>query len=197
MLKIGKIINEPTMVVESGTILPPKYVISEVLDLNNYIDITSNNTYIDIAIHEYDYLYVRNLIKTRTATLGFNNLSLEEQEVASKHFCVSKENRDLVHTEDEQKDNWTILISETQKNRLVRWVKAKSYISYKLAPLDSSDLAIETEILSSKFVEYGIESMSLSGVQGLYDWLETTYTGKTYYDVNDKDTIIRILKTGK
>ena len=58
MLKIGKIINEPTMVVESGTILPPKYVISEVLDLNNYINasnisLTDQRMYFVAGQNEY------------------------------------------------------------------------------------------------------------------------------------------------
>ncbi len=198
MLKIGKIINEPTMIVESGTYVTPYYIVTEELDTTLYVDITSNVNWMNIVLNSYgyDYLYCRLQVKIRTATLGFDNLNDDDKKCASKHFVVSKENRNLVHSEIEQKRNWDTLINITKKNRLERWVNAKSYISYILSPIDSTDLALNTETLSKNYVEYGIESLATHGVNGLYDWLNSTYTEKTYYNEIHKEKIISILSTG-
>lgn len=196
MLKIGKIKNVPTTLAESGDFSVPHYVIAEDLDLNIYNDITSNNNWIDLGKSFYDYLECRNQIKIRTATIGIDKLSVEEIKCASQYFCIAKANRDLVHTESEQKIFWEQLISQTQKTRLDRWVIAKSYISYILSPAYSTDLALSTETLSKNFVEYGIESLAVHGVNGLFDWLNTTYTSKPYYNQIHRDNILSILIKG-
>lgn len=196
MLKIGKIKNIPTTLAESGDFSTPFYIIAEDLDLNIYTDITSNNNWIDLGRGFYDYLECRNQIKIRTASIGIDKLSVEEIKCASQYFCTSKANRDSVHTESEQKVFWEQLITQTQKTRLDRWVSAKSYISYILSPAYSTDLALSTEILSKNFVEYGIESLATHGVSGLFDWLNTTYTEKVYYNVEHKNNILLILTKG-
>jgi hypothetical protein len=195
-MKIGKIINEPTMLVEAGQTSIAYYVIADTLDTNLYYDITSNMSWITIGRGFYDYLACRKQIMIRTATLGFDNLSLDEQKAASEHFAVGKASRDLVHSEAEQLVNWNIFVVESQRIRQERWVKAKGYISYQLAPVDSTDLALNTETLSKNFVEYGIEALAIDGVSGLYDWLTDVYPGKTYYNSTHKDNIMSILTTG-
>jgi hypothetical protein len=198
ILKIGELINKPNRVLNVGETSLPFYVFGENIDENLYEDITSNENWMSIGLHEYDYLFCRQQVRLRGEILDYNDPSnIDELRCASQYFCVIKTLRDLVHSEEEQIEYWSELILKTQKTRHQRWVKAKSYISYILHPLDSSNLAIETEALSTKFIEYGIESLVLNGVLGLYDWLETTYTEKSYYNANDRDVLLRILKTGK
>lgn len=196
MLKIGKIINEPTSLAEAGSPIVEYYVISENLDLNLYNDITSNEAWMTIGISFYDYLFCRKQVMYRTAAIGFANLSLEEKKYASEHFAVSKADRDTVHTEEEQLNNWEVFVQTSQRVRLERWVKAKGYISYHLNPVDSTDMALSTETLSKNFIEYGIESLAIDGVTGIYDWLENDYLNKSYYNETYKNNILLILQTG-
>lgn len=196
MLKIGKIINEPTTLVEAGSESVQYYVIAEDLNTELYQDITSNEMWMSIGINFYDYLFCRKQIMYRTAVIGFDNLSLEEKECASKHFAVGKSSRDTVHTEQEQLSNWEVFVDKSQKIRLERWVKAKGYISFQLNPVDSTEMALSTETLSKNFVEYGIESLSIDGVTGIYDWLENDYTNRSYYNLTHKNNILSILQLG-
>lgn len=196
MLKIGKIINEPTTLAEAGVQIIPYYVISEVLDTEVYQDITSNENWMNIGISFYDYLYCRKQVMYRTAVIGFNNLNTPEKECASKNFSVGKTDRSTVHSESEQLAYWEIFVEKSQKIRLERWVKAKGYISFHLEPVDSTDLAFSTETLSKNFVEYGIESLAIDGVSGLYDWLIDVYPTKTYYNETHKNNIMSILMEG-
>jgi len=196
-LKIGKLKQEQITISNYNEITNQYYAISETLDLDLYYDITSNISWMTIGRNFYDYGFCRNEIKILTNTIGFGNLKdLEEQKCASQYFVVSKINRDLVHTELDQEKNWGNLIVETKRNREERWSKAKSYISYILQPIYSTDLALSTETLSKNFIEYGVESIIKDNVTGLFDWLNDTYPTKTYFTQLHKDKLISILSIG-
>ena len=196
MLKIGQRIQQIDVLIASDTYVDPLYVVSETLDEAEYIDITSNLAWMTIGLSFYDYLACRKQVMYRTAVIGFGNLSLEEQKVASQYFAVSKENRDLVHTEAEQMAYWNIFVVNSKNIREERWVKAKGYISYLLSPADSTDMALNTETLSKNFVEYGIESLAIDGVSGIYDWLTDVFPTKAYYNETYKNNVLSILQTG-
>ena len=196
MIQIGKLKTIQTVIVECGTYVEPQIIFTETLDTNLYEDITNNDNWMLLGLQHYDYLACRKQVMYRTAVIGFDKLDIEEQKCASKHFAVGKTDRDLVHTEAEQMANWNVFVSESQKIRLERWVKAKGYISYQLVPADSTDLALNTETLSKNFVEYGIESLAIDGVTGIYDWLTDVYPTKPYFNQTHSDNIMLILTTG-
>jgi hypothetical protein len=195
-MKIGELKNKPTMAVDFGVSVDPYYVIGDTIDTDKYNDITSNSSFMNIGVNFIDYLACRKQVMIYTATIGFDNLSLDEQKIASEHYAVGKPSRDLVHTESEQLDYWKTFVIKSQKIRQERWTMAKGYISYQLSPADSTDLALNTETLSKNFVEYGIESLAIDGVSGLYDWLNDVYPNKVYYNQTHKDNIMSILTTG-
>lgn len=201
LIRIGEIIDKPTKLNPTGL---PYYVFSGSLDTNLYQDITSNVNWMEIGLRYYDYLFCRQQVILWTATNGFNNISTEDKNIASSIFAVSKQNRDLIHSEDQQQRNWKDFIESSQKAREKRWLEAKSYISYVLNPIDSLDLGISTSTLSDEYIIYGIEDFASDGMPGLFDWLGNTsiydsgngYSGKSYWNQVHQDRILDILKNG-
>jgi hypothetical protein len=180
-LKIGKYYGEnPNL---------PTYQIKEILD-TDYLDI-SNVTHWFMLQDELgkDYLFCRNgAIGFINGTTGFSGLTQGDKEYASQNFCVSKSDRDTIYTDSEQEGFWDIFVKKSKETRGLRWENAKSFISYRLSPLDSSDLAVSTLELNQRYVEYGIESLSEDGQDGLFDWLKNEgnfinngFSQKVYY----------------
>jgi hypothetical protein len=180
-LKIGKYYGEnPNL---------PTYQIKEILD-TDYLDI-SNVTHWFMLQDELgkDYLFCRNgAIGFINGTTGFSGLTQSDKEYASQNFCVSKSDRDTIYTDSEQEGFWDIFVKKSKETRGLRWENAKAFISYRLSPLDSSDLAVSTLDLNQRYVEYGIESLSEDGQDGLFDWLKNEgnfinngFSQKVYY----------------
>jgi hypothetical protein len=205
MIKIGRRIEKQTTVATSDTVIVPYIVFSGTVNTEIYKDVTSNDSWIDIGTNHYDYLYCRNQIIIRTATIGFSGLTNDlERQVAARNFAVGSTDRLSVYTDTELKSFWSDFILKSEKTRLSRWLLAKDYISYVLPLSDSIDMAKTTNELSNEYVKYGIESLSEDGVDGLYDWVEGTgiYTGsgfstKSYWTQGHQDVIIGFLKNGK
>jgi hypothetical protein len=180
-LKIGKYYGEnPNL---------PTYQIKEILD-TDYLDI-SNVTHWFMLQDELgkDYLFCRNgAIGFINGTTGFSGLTQSDKEYASQNFCVSKSDRDTIYTDSEQEGFWDIFVKKSKETRGLRWENAKAFISYRLSPFDSSDLAVSTLDLNQRYVEYGIESLSEDGQDGLFDWLKNEgnfinngFSQKVYY----------------
>lgn len=189
-LKIGKYYGEnPNL---------PTYQIKEILD-TDYLDI-SNVTHWFMLQDELgkDYLFCRNgAIGFINGTTGFSGLTQSDKEYASQNFCVSKSDRDTIYTDSEQEGFWDIFVKKSKETRGLRWDSAKSFISYRLSPLDSSDLAVDTLLLNQKYIEFGIKSNAIDGKEGLYDWLNgeasfinNGFPNKTYYALELKNGIL-------
>lgn len=164
-LKIGKYYGEnPNL---------PTYQIKEILD-TDYLDI-SNVTHWFMLQYELgkDYLFCRNgAIGFINGTTGFSGLTQSDKEYASQNFCVSKSDRDTIYTDSEQEGFWGIFVKKSKETRGLRWENAKSFISYRLSPIDSNDLAVTTLYLNERYVEYGIKTINEGGQDGLFDWLK-------------------------
>lgn len=180
-LKIGKYYGEnPNL---------PTYQIKEILD-TDYLDI-SNVTHWFMLQDELgkDYLFCRNgAIGFINGTTGFSGLTKSDKEYAAQNFCVSKSDRDTIYTDSEQEGFWDVFVKKSKETRGLRWENAKAFISYRLSPFDSSDLAVSTLDLNQRYVEYGIESLSEDGQDGLFDWLKNEgnfinngFSQKVYY----------------
>jgi hypothetical protein len=180
-LKIGKYYGDnPNL---------PTYQIKEVLD-TNYLDITNVTHWFTLQDEiGKDYLFCRDgAIGFINGTTGFSGLTQSDKEYASQNFCVSKSDRDTIYTDSEQEGFWDIFVKKSKETRGLRWENAKAFISYRLSPLDSSDLAVSTLDLNQRYVEYGIESLSEDGQDGLFDWLKNEgnfinngFSQKVYY----------------
>ena len=131
------------------------WIINETLQ-NGYSDITSITNWNSIGFNLKDYNYVRNEINILLNQIGFNNLTLNEKIIVSRYFLVGKSDRDTVLSEEEQINSWNILVENSQDCRFKRWETAKKYISYKLLPVDSSDLAKSTSELCADYINYNI-----------------------------------------
>jgi hypothetical protein len=170
---------------------------------NGYSDITSISNWDSIGFDLKDYNYVRNEINILLNQIGFNNLSLNEKIIVSKYFLVGKTDRDTVLSEEEQVNFWNILVENSQECRFKRWEVAKKYISYKLTPINSSDLAKSTSSLCNDYINYNITTLTKDGVSGLFDYLKgegdyinNGYPSKSYWTQIDQDRIIDILENG-
>jgi hypothetical protein len=178
------------------------WVVSETLQ-NGYADISNIESWNTIGFNVKDYLYVRNQINLLLQQIGFNNLSLNEKIIVSQYFLVSKIDRDTVMSEEEQVNYWNILIENSQDCRFKRWETAKKYISYKLLPVDSSDLAKSTSELCADYINYNIITKIKDGISGLFDYLKgegdyvsNGYPIKSYWLQQDEDRLMDILENG-
>jgi hypothetical protein len=93
--------------VDFGTTIDPNYVIQTSLDSQVFDDITSLENF-DNVIGRISgtvgyYSNIRNEMSLLIDNFGgFLDLSTAEQEIVSRHFLVSKADRDTIHTSDEQ-----------------------------------------------------------------------------------------------
>jgi hypothetical protein len=151
-----------------------------------------------------DYNFIRERIQEIVFQVGFPNLSQEEKIIAAKLYLVGKSDRDIVLTEAEQVVAWDSIVENSLRCRQDRWSKAKSFISYNLTPMDSSDLAISTSELCLNYINYNITRNSTNGIDGLYDFLEGTsgysssgFPSKIYWTQSYQDRIMSYLTKGK
>lgn len=192
-LKIGKYYGEnPNL---------PTYQTKEILD-TDYLDISNVTHWFMLQDELYkDYLFCRNgAIGFINGTTGFSDLTQSDKEYAAQNFCVSKSDRDTIYTDSEQEVFWDIFVKKSKETRGLRWENAKAFISYRLSPLDSSDLAVSTLDLNQRYFEYGIESLSEDGQDGLFDWLKNEgnfinngFSQKVYYTEELKNGILNKL----
>lgn len=178
------------------------WIANEVIQ-SGYADITSIENWNTIGFNIKDYNYVRSQINTIVTQAGFNNLTLNEKIIASKYFLVGKADRDTVISEEEQVNYWNILVENSQDCRFKRWESAKKYISYKLSPIDSSDLAKSTSELCADYINYNIITKAKDGISGLFDYLKgegdyvgSGYPSKSYWTQADQDRIMDVLENG-
>ena len=171
--------------------------------LDNYEDISSIFNWDVYGLKLKDFNYVRDRINELPISIGFNNLTIEEKIISAKYFVVGKTERDSVLNEEEQYEYWSVLITESQNSRFNRWEHAKKYISYKLSPINSSDLAKSTSDLCNDYINYNIITKTKDGISGLFDYLkgEGDYVGlgypsKSYWTQQDQDNLMDILENG-
>jgi hypothetical protein len=177
----------------------PKYQFKEVLD-DDYEDISSIREW--FRAPEYanvDYIYSKDgAIGYMINNGGFSVFTEEEKIQLAKNFCVGKSDRDTVLTNDEQEVCWEIFVYNSHNARNRRWNITRSFISYRLSPIESSDLGESTDNLTSKYLRYGIESEDVDGIPGIYDWVKDEnhyssgngFSSKSYYSKELKDGIL-------
>lgn len=189
-LKIGKYYGE--------SLTASTYQIKEVLD-TNYMDVSSVYHWFSLQDElGKDYLYCRDgAIGFINGTTGFSGLTQTDKEYSAQNFCVSKTDRDTIYSDSEQEGFWDTFVTKSKEARNLRWDKAKTYVSYRLSPTDSSELAVDTLLLNQKYIEYGIESLVEDGQDGLLDWVkgEGSFTSngfpsKSYYTLELKNGIL-------
>jgi hypothetical protein len=185
-----------------GDVYGPAFLIDDTTP-SGYSDISTIINWDNHGHMLKDYNYVRDRIKELTDSIGFSNLTLEEKIISSKYFVVGKSDRDSVISESDQKDYWDILITESQNSRFNRWEHAKKYISYKLTPINSSDLAKSTSELCNDYINYNIITKVKDGISGLFDYLKgegdytiNGYPSKSYWTQQDQDSLMDILQNG-
>jgi hypothetical protein len=185
-----------------GDVNGPPFVISNTIEIN-YQDVSSITNWDNYGSRLKDYNYIREQIKEITNLIGFNNLSFGEKVISAKYFLVDKQDRDAVLTEEEQYNYWSVLVTKSQHSRFNRWEEAKKYISYKLSPINSSDLAKSTSELCNDYINYNIITKVKDGISGLFDYLTgegdyTTngYPSKIYWTQQDEDNLMDILQNG-
>jgi len=186
----------------SSEVFGPPFIVNEVIN-PIYQDVSSIVNWDGFGEKIKDYNYVRDRIKYFVDTIGFQNLSYDEKYISAKYFLVDKQDRDTVLTEEEQYNYWSVLITKSQHSRFNRWEGAKKYISYKLSPINSSDLAKSTSELCNDYINYNIITKVKDGISGLFDYLtgEGDYTingypSKTYWTQQDEDNLMDILQNG-
>lgn len=169
----------------------------------DYADISSITSWYEIGFGIKDYLYVRERIREFYTQIDFANLSEQEKIITCQLFIATKAERDTIFAEEYQKEYWNMLVEQSQQCRFDRWESAKKYISYKLSPTNSSDLANDTSMLCNNYINYNITDVAKDGIDGLFDYLQgdgsytnTGYPSKSYWTQLDQDNVMSILHTG-
>ena len=207
LLKIGRRKVGQTLLNE---VMVDLHVFSETINTDEYTDITSNENWMTIGLWHYDFMFCRNQVITstyvQTTVMGnpFSALTQSDQEWAARVYAVGKTERESVYSQVELQDFWNHFISEASVSRRKRWTAAKNYISFNLSVADSIDIAKTTNILSNEYIIYGIEEYSADGVDGLFDWVEsssgfsggTGFDAKSYYTTELKENMMTILRDG-
>ncbi len=210
----GKVVNRDIFNWTSSDLNGNEPWIVSNYDISGYEDITSIENW-DILSHRLnkDFLFIRQRIKDivdysfvdRDGIVRTNseNLNLNDGIIASKYFLVSKSVRDNFLSENDQLFWWKILVEKSQNCRAKRWEEAKTYISYNLSPVDSSNLAISTTQLCNDFINYNIISKSKDGVSGLFDYLRgiedyslNGFPSKSYWSLYHQNKLMDILENG-
>jgi hypothetical protein len=128
---------------------------------------------------------------------GFDRLSDFEKHIAARWFVAPFENRMLIITEDEDKENWMFLLKHTKPARDQRIEIARRKISYELITKDASDLYLS--------VDNYIRAFSIANMPDLIQWigneLGTPYENdgfaqKPYFSAARRDMLIDVLKDG-
>ncbi len=177
------------------------YQFKEILD-NNYLDISCVEYWFKVGTEAgVDFLYQRDgAIGFISASGGFDSLTQYDKPYAASNFCVGKADRDTIYTDAEQEDFWSDFVANSQEARRTRWNKSKSFISYRLTPSQSDEVANDTLLLNEKYVYYGIESYALNVIEGLFDYIQGTSTysesgfpSKSYYTASLETGVMNFL----
>jgi hypothetical protein len=205
-LKIGKLKNivGGTVSREQVSSMDPIHVFNTSLDTVKYTDITNPISWMTIGLYKYDYLFCRAQTINWLQSNPWSGCSLEEKKYAAEHFCVGASDRAEVFTDAESELHWNNFVESAQSTRHNRWKQGKGYISYVLPLVDSLDMAEKTNDLSNLYIIYGVESNSLDGKDGLYDWVEGTssysggtgFSGQSYWTQEYQDNLSSILRKG-
>lgn len=177
------------------------YQFKEILD-NDYLDISNVEYWFKIGTEAgVDFLYQRDgAIGFISASGGFDSLTEYDKPYAASNFCVSKADRDTIYTDAEQESFWGEFVGNSQEARRIRWNRSKSFISYRLTPSQSDEVANDTLLLNEKYVYYGIESYALNVIEGLFDYIQGTSTysesgfpSKSYYTASLETGVMNFL----
>lgn len=130
----------------------------------------------------YDYKAVRSQIQIVATTVGFTNLSLTEKKLASKWFAVLKEDRDTVHSIEEQIVNGKEFYQQSVISRQNRLDRIISEVYTRLSTIEINELIDDTLDISVYYVSRGREGTVEGDPEGLYDYIESR-TGTTWDSV--------------
>lgn len=129
----------------------------------------------------YDYKAVREQIKIVAATIGFQNLSIIEKELACRWFAVLKSDRDTVHSMLEQIKNGKLFHEASTVCRGDRLSSVISEIYNRLQSSEINELIDDTSDLTDKYINRGREGTLEGDPEGLFDYIEAR--AGTYWDV--------------
>ena len=120
-----------------------------------------------------DYKYVRERIKLRVATEGFENLTLKERQLASKWFATTKENRDTVCSIEQQVKNGMIFHTSSTESRKKRSIAVWVEIYNRLSKEYQMILISNSYEVFTNYKENGVEGVESGDlVPGVYDFAQ-------------------------
>jgi hypothetical protein len=171
--------------------------------IQDYDDVSSIINWDKYGNKIKDFIFVRNEIKLIYDLTSYDNLSYDEKIIISKYFLTNQINRNLVIGSEEQEKYWSELVKLSRISRFNRWEASRIYISYRLEPINSSDLAKSTTELCNDYINYNITTRDKDGTSGLFDYLKgeedylfNGYPSKSYWLQSDQDRLMDILENG-
>ncbi len=171
--------------------------------IQDYDDVSSIINWDKYGNKLKDFIFVRNEIKLLYDLTDYDNLSYDEKIIVSKYFLINQVNRNLTISNEEQERYWSELVKLSRISRFNRWEAARIYISYRLEPINSSDLAKSTTELCDDYINYNIITKIKDGTSGLFDYLKgegdymvNGYPSKSYWTQIDQNKLMDILENG-
>lgn len=165
---------------ENGYTRPEQIISGKILSSNGtHIDYDNITGYYNHGFKILTYKKCRSIIKEKVLTIGFDNLTDGEKEIACKLLIPTQAQRKTVHTVEEQIKFGKIWQDKSKKYRADTINYLFSELYNRLSQIDVLSILPTIEPLKINYLEYGIESKDRDYITGIYDYFLSTeeFTG--------------------
>ena len=128
-----------------------------------------------------DYKYIRSQMSTVVNASGWNNMNTTEKVVACQWFVVDQEKRSQIYTIEQQVQLGMKFHTESIKARQQRFLFASMEVYNRLDKTDADKIImdIESDSLSTKYINFGHEGINCGDPESLFDYVLAT-SGTSY-----------------
>ena len=139
-----------------------------------------------------DYKVVREeimmLTYTKLQTTGWDSLTSDEKEIATRWFVLPKYLRDLVYSTEEQIQLGLDYHNNSVAARQLRLARATMEVYNRLEPMEAQEIIndMESANLSYTYIQFGKEGLEAGDAEGIFDYIQGTvsssYSGSGMVD---------------
>ena len=104
---------------------------------------------------------------------GFSYLTVDEKDMACRHFIVLRADRDTLYTLEDQIDQGVVFHGLSVECRHERRKRAEAEIYGRLSSADQMSVMNDTAMLLENYVKFGVEGTLEGDVEGLFDYIES------------------------
>lgn len=123
-----------------------------------------------------DFKFVRKEIQILAASIGFNNMNLEEKTICADWFSVVQADALTIYTIDELIEKGKEFSRLTTESRQTRFLACISEVYNRLSKAQANAIVdkITSDCLDYKYIKFGQESLANGDNVGIYDYVNST-----------------------